>query len=251
MKLKHWFPLFAMILCVAFVAQAAPPEAPKVSTFAPAKDLGAQLDEYVEELEECVESKDEFADSEGKIAKSANTVSVIALALGLSDEDNKYKKAAAAIIKAAQEVASAKDFDAAKKSVDALKAAMKADGDASGLSWDKKVASMPELMAQVPLINTKLKRYARGSRMKKKAKDLMGYTAVIAAIGQASMANAEDTDKPNETAKWYAYCAQMRDAAAAVNKAIADGDEDAVKDKLADLQQSCDDCHAVFHEEEK
>jgi class 3 adenylate cyclase len=250
MKLKHWSPVFALILCVAFVAQAAPPEAPKVSTFAPAKDLSAQLNEYVEELEECVESKDEFADSESKIGKSANTVSVIALALGLSDEDNKYKKAAPALIKAAQAVASAKDYDAAKKAVDALRAAMTAEGDASKLSWESKVASMPELMAQVPLVNTKLKRYARGSRMKRKADDLMGYTAVIAAIGQASMANAEDTEKPNEAQKWYAYCAQMRDAAAAVNKAIADGDADAVQDKLAELQQSCDDCHAVFHEEE-
>ena len=251
MKLKQLFPVLALVFCIAMVAQAAPPEAPKVSTFAPAKDLSTQLDEYVSDLQESVKSEDEYADSEGKIGKDANTVAVIALALGLSDEDSKFKKAAPALIEASQAVATAKDYAAAKKAVAELKAAMTAEGDAAGLDWNKKVASMPELMAQVPLINTKLKRYARGSRMKKKADDLKGYTAVIAAIGQASMANAADTDKPGETEKWYAYCAQMRDAAAAVNKAVADGDADAVNEKVEALQKSCDDCHAVFHEEEK
>ena len=250
MKLKQLFSACLFVCCLVVFAQAAPPEAPKVSTFAPAEDLATQLTEYVSDLEECVKSEDEFADSESKIGKGANTVAVIALALGLSDEESKYKKAAPAVIKAAQAVSTAKGFAATKAAVADLKAAMTSEGDPSTLKWSK-VASMPELMAQVPLINTKLKRYARGSRMKKKADDLKGYTAVIAAIGQASMANAGDTEKPTETTKWYAYCAQMRDAAAAVNKAVAAGDADKVKSAMKDLQQSCDDCHAVFHEEEK
>lgn len=250
MRLKHWFGLSVVTFCLIAMAQAAPPEAPKVSTFAPAADLSAQLAEYVTGLEESVASEEAFKDSESKIDKDANTVSVIALSLGLSDEENKYKQAAPALIKASQAVTAAEGFAAVKAAVADLKAAMTSKGDAGTLKWEDKVASMPELMAQVPLINTRLKRYTRGSRLKSKAADTKGYAAVIAAIGQASMANAEDTEKPDEAEKWHTYCAEMRDAAAAVHKAIDEGDEDKVSAAMDTLQKSCDDCHAVFHEEE-
>ncbi len=250
MRTKYWFPAAALVMCVAMFAQAVPPEASKVSTFAPAADLSSQLVEYVAALEECVASADAFKDFGSKIDKDANTVAVIALALGLSDEDNKYKKAAPAIIKASQAIAAAEGYEATKAAVDELKAAMTSEGDPDTLKWEEKVASMPELMAQVPLINTRLKRYTRGSRLKSKADDTKGYAAVIAAISQASMANAECTDKPEEATKWYAYCEQMRDAAAAVHQAIDEGDEEKVSQAMDALQKSCDDCHAVFHEEE-
>jgi hypothetical protein len=70
---------------------------------------------------------------------------------------------------------------------------------------------------------------------------------VIAVVGQGSMANAEDTDKPTEVEKWYQYCAEMRDAAAAVNKAVHAKDEASAEKAMEALQKSCDDCHAIFH----
>ena len=109
------------------------------------------------------------------------------------------------------------------------------------------MASLPELMKQVPLINTKLKRYVKPEKFKKKAKDTAGYTAVIAAIAQGSMADTSETKKPEQVKQWYGFSAAMRDDAGAVNAAIHQGDEPAAAKAMKKLHQSCEDCHAVFH----
>ena len=253
MKFPSWVWLPALLVGVVLVSFSAPasaeiPEAPPVSKFAPAEDLAAQADEYIEDLEEAVASESEFEDSKSKVEKSANTLVVIALALGLHDTDNAYKAGASAMIKAAQELAMAENYAAAKKAVAALKAAKTASGSSGDLKWAK-VANLKALMEQVPLVNIKLKRYTSARRFERKAKDTAGYAAVLAAIAQGSMANAGDTEKPNELEKWYKYCAQMRDAAAEVNKNIRAGDIEATEKAMEALAQSCDDCHAVFHEE--
>ena len=103
-------------------------DGPKVSTFAPAEDLVRQADKYIATMKNTVASKEEYNDSEGKLARDANTLAVIALALGLHDTDNKYMDKAAAVIKAAQDVAATKDFAAGEKAVAALDKVAAADG---------------------------------------------------------------------------------------------------------------------------
>ena len=133
------------------------PAPPKVSTFAPAVDLAKQANWYIKDLESAVADQEEYMDSVDKIANESNTLVVIALALGLHDQESKYKTSAGALIKAAQAVAAAKDFESAKKAIAALKDAAKDKGQAGGeLKWEK-IASLPELMNQVPVVNTKLK----------------------------------------------------------------------------------------------
>ena len=73
---------------------AAPPAAPKVSTFAPAADLAAQADGYLAAITDAVDNFGNFVDSKEQLAKDSNTLIVIALALGLSDQPNKYKAGA-------------------------------------------------------------------------------------------------------------------------------------------------------------
>lgn len=222
-------------------------DAPAASTFAPAKDLASQVSGYVDDLEKSIADKADFEDSKVKIARDASTLSVIALTLGVHDKDSKYQKAAPALLKACQETANATDYDAAKAGIDAIKKAVgDASGDPSGMKWEK-VASLKELMEAVPLINTKLKRYVRGKRLKSKAEDTQGYTAVIAAIAQASISNADETEKPTEVEAWEKFCCQMRDAATKTNKAIGTEDEAKVEKAMEELQKSCDDCHEVFH----
>jgi hypothetical protein len=224
----------------------------KVSAFAPAEDLANQLDEYVKDLEKAVETPEEFKDSEGKVAKDSNTLIVITLALGLHEQPNRFKANAASIVKAAQELAKgAADYETAKKGVAGVKAAVEGKGPAgSELKWEK-VAAMSELMKQVPLVNTKLKRYIQGSRFKSKAKDSAGFSAVIAAIGQGSVADTSVTKSDEEVKQWKAFCVQMRDAAGGVNSTIHAGDQAGVEVAIGKLAQSCDDCHAVFHKGEK
>ncbi len=230
----------------SFLAPALP-EVPKVSTFAPAQDLVNQVGIYIQEMEDTLVSEQEYKDTEGKIGRSASTLAVIALCLGLHDQDNQYKVHAAALMKTAQELAASKDYQSAKKALESLKSA--ADGklpNQAALKWEK-VASLPDLMKQVPNINTKLKRNIKGAKFKTKAKDTAGYTAAIAAIAQGSMADTSNAKNPDEVKQWYEYMIHMRDAAAEVNKAIHTDDEPAAAEGMKKLAQSCDDCHKVFH----
>jgi hypothetical protein len=172
---------------------------------------------------------------------------VIALALGLHDQDNRYKANAGAIMEAAGKLAASKDLVSAKKAVAALRKA--AEGKRKTdvkLEW-KRVASLPELMKQVPLINTKLKRQVKPEKFTKKAKDTAGYTAVIAAIAQGSMADVSETKNAEQVQQWYKFSAAMRDDAGEVNAAIHKLDEPAAAKGMKKLAQSCEDCHAVFH----
>jgi hypothetical protein len=243
------FVLGALISLVAFAAVAAVaadlPEAPKVSSFAQAKDLAAQLESYVAGLEETVKDKEAYEEAKAKVTKDANTVLLVALGLGLHDDDNAFKKAAPGLIEACKKVAAAKDFDAPKASIGELKKAMTSEGDPAKLSWnDAKDASLAELMLQVPLVNTKLKRYVRPPM---KLKEIGGQTAVIGIIAQGSMGQSGKTKKPSEAEAWYKHCATMRDAAAAVSVGARAKKADAVDKAMKELAQSCDDCHAIFN----
>jgi hypothetical protein len=220
----------------------------KLSAFAPAEDLVGQVPEYIKDLEEAVASEAEYKDSAEKVSKDSNTLILIALALGMHDQDNKYKAAAAELMKAAQDLAATKDFPSARKGVAAVKLAADAHSAPAGnLKWEK-VASLPEVMKKVPLINTKLKGCLR--RIQRRAKDGQGQTAVLAVIAQGSMANAGDTQKPDEVQKWHQCCIEMRDSAAALNAAIRAMDKGAITATMTRLQKSCDDCHEVFQPEE-
>ena len=239
----------ALIMATGLSATAAPPKAPPVSKIAKADDLISQVDYYLERLEESTVSEDEYTDSAGKVVKDANTMILIALALGLHDQDNKYKAAAPAMLKAAQELAAAVDFSAAQNGVFALKAATSNKGDPSVLKWGD-VADLHALMEQVPLMNSRLKRYLRGKRFESAAEKTAGETAVLAVIAQGTMASVGKTEKPDEAEKWYAFCEEMRDAAVALNASIHAQDEDAKDKAMEALGESCHNCHEVFNPEE-
>ncbi len=250
--------LIVVVSCIAFThalvglgrtAQADAPAAPKVSAFAPADDLTRQADYYVKELENSVASKDEYKDDQEKLTKDASTLAVIALALGLHDQPNKYQARAGVLIKAAQAAAATKDYASAKKAVARVReAANDASAVPAALKWEP-VAALSELMKQVPIIDTKLKRLVQPAKFKTKAKETAGYTAVIAAIGQASIADRSAAKTPAQVKQWQDFAATMRDRAGAVNAAIHRQDRAATKALMTKLAESCEDCHKVFKPE--
>ncbi|MBN2023736.1 MAG: cytochrome c [Pirellulales bacterium] len=250
MRPSPWLAVFfAIAVLLPTVARADVPEAPKVSTFAPAKDLAGQVPKYLEDLTEAVATEQDYNDGKEKLAKDANTLIVIVLALGMHDEANDYKAAAPALIEAAQQLAAARDYAAAKAGVEAVeKAATSKDG--GDLKWEK-AAVLRELMLAVPTINTKLKRYIRGTRFKRMANESAGCAAVLAAIAQASLPHVGDTTLPNESARWYKECEEMRAAAAEVNAAIRAGDQAATTKAIERLNKSCESCHEVFKPDAK
>jgi hypothetical protein len=221
-------------------------DAPKVSTYAPAEDLANQVGLYMKSMKGIVADEQEYKDSEGKVVRDAATLAVIALSLGLHDQDNKYKANAGAIIKAAQDVAATKDYESAKKAIAALDAVVEKGGEAGReLKWEK-VAPLPELMKQVPMIHTKLKLYVKGTNFKKKAKDIAGYSAAIAAIAQGTIADTSATKNADQVKLWVKFSEAMRNDAGDVNAAVHKGDEAAAAKAMKKLNQSCEDCHEVF-----
>lgn len=248
-KILGMLVVIAAVVTVAWAVTPEPPAAPKVSTFASAKDVASQIDFYVARLEESVASEEEFKEAEAKLAKDSNTLILLALAAGMHDEDNKYKTAAPAIMKAAQELVKAKGFAATKEGVASVKKALEsAGGNAADLKWVKS-AALPDLMKQVPLVNSRLKRNLRGANFKKKANSNAGDAATLAVIAQGSLADTSEAKNDDEIKKWYGFCVQMRDAASGLNKAVRAGDQAAADKAMGALNQSCDDCHAVFHKE--
>jgi hypothetical protein len=240
--------LVAALTVLTMGAVAAPPEAPKVSTFAPADDLANQADRYVDELEKAVESQADF--DAAKVSKLANTLMLMSIGLGVHDADNKHKAAAGAIFKAAAELAKAKDFAAAKQGVEAVKAAAAGKGAAGAVSWAQGAdTNLDSVYKQAQSVLQSLKRYTQPQRFKKGAKDTAGFSAVLAVIGQGVMANSKAAK--GDDAQWYKFSAEMRDAAAETNKAIHAADKEATEAAVKKLNKSCEDCHAVFHKEEK
>jgi hypothetical protein len=244
--------MFTLVFALASVQSAnaqGMPAAPKVSTFAPAEDLANQLKKYLVDLEEATKDEASYKDAGDNIAKQANTVIVIALALGLHDQENEHKARAGAMMQAAKNVAAAKDFASTQKAVLGLKDAAKGNGAAGGaLKWET-VASLPELMKQVPNINVKLKMNIKDAKFKSKAKDTQGYTAVLAVIAQAAMADTAGAkaDTPAKVQQWYDWSVKARDYAGEMNAAIHAGKKDAADEAMKKMAQNCDDCHAVFN----
>jgi cytochrome c556 len=234
-------------------AKAEPPAAadlpppPKVSSFAPAEDLVYQMDKYLDEMEQGTANEAEYKDlPEGKVSQTGSTMVLLAVALGSSDQDNKYKANAAALLAACQKLAAATDYAATKQAVEGVAAAAKSQGPGGGeVKWAK-LADLKDLMKQVPNINTKLKTNVK--RLSARAKEAGGNSAALAVIAQGSMANVSDTIKPAESKKWFANCAEMREAAAAVNAGVHARNEKAVNESMDRLQKSCEDCHDVFKE---
>ncbi|MEN6405171.1 MAG: hypothetical protein ABFC77_01745 [Thermoguttaceae bacterium] len=223
------------------------PSAPKPSEYAPADDLVRQADHYVKELNDAVACESEYKDSASKLANTSNALVVIALTLGLHNQPNPYQASAASVMQAARAVAEAKDFSSAKKAVSQLNAAAEGKVQAAGeLRWEK-VASLPELMKQVPLVHTRLKAKIKGNKFRTKAAETAGYTAVLAAIAQGTMADTSAAKNAAQEKQWRQFSANARDAAAAVNAAIHRADPKAADAAMKKLNQSCEDCHAVFH----
>ena len=103
--------------------------APKFSTFASAEDLAAELKILIVDLDKAVADEEEYKGQvEGRFIRDGNTITLIAIALGLHDQDSPLKPHAKAIAAAARKLAKAKDYAATKQAVADVKAAVEGQG---------------------------------------------------------------------------------------------------------------------------
>ncbi len=239
---------FALI-CGVFLmfAAAARTEDPKPSSYAPMKDLRAQVDFFLGRIETDLEDEDEYGEDQiGRIEKDAATLAALALVLGLHDEDNDLKKVAPGMIEAAGDLASvAEEYEEAKEAFAALTKAMKTESD-EPLEWEA-VTDLGLLMIQVPIINNSLRRGVTGRRFSRLADKNAGYAATLAAIAQASYVDDSYCADEEEEGLWKRFSGELRDASASVNAAIRKGDQAAATEGLAEMVKSCDDSHEVFN----
>jgi hypothetical protein len=225
-----------------------PVAVPKVSTFAPAADLLAQVDFFLARASESLSDPARFdLAKQSRTAKDANTLAALALMLAMHDEKFAEKPAMASLLRASGKLAAASDnYEQASAALVALKRARSGSGEPGAAAKWEKVASLPALMKQVPLVHSGLKRAVDGDRLARLKAQSSGQSAALAAIAQASMLDAQYAKTPAEATKWRERCAEMRDAAGSVNAAIHAQDAARVAAGMKRLFQSCESCHAAF-----
>ncbi|MGB6045530.1 MAG: hypothetical protein WBF93_20420 [Pirellulales bacterium] len=247
--------VIACVSCFHLVLWAAPPDPPAGSTYAPVEDLATQLDHYAEALRKALETPtEEYSESKQKtVRKHADAIAVLALVIGNHDQDHDLKAAAGSMVATAAKLAQvAEDHAAAVAEMKKLDAALGGKEDAaasSSLEW-RKVAQLENLMKQTQFLYSRLKRGVKGSKLEKQADKTAAYSATLAAIAHATTWDTSPVDNEADKQKWYDFCAQMREAAAQVNRAIHQKDQAAVAAGMKELKVSCDACHAVFEEEQ-
>ncbi|MFP6656682.1 MAG: hypothetical protein VB853_00795 [Pirellulales bacterium] len=238
-----------VLICVGLVHA----EPLKVSKFAPIEDLTGQIEYYIESLERSVnvEAADYVEAKQATVEKGANTLAALVLLAGNHDQETPLKAAAPAMLAAAKALAaSAKDLQKSKDNVAAIKQAASGGGPGGAIGWSQ-VAEVDQLMKQVSTLNGRLKRGVSSSRLKKYAKRTTGYSVTMAAIAQAASADDSYAEDAGQLKQWNQFCAEMRDAAGAVNAAIHKQDAKAVAAAMTSLKNSCDRCHKVFEIDEE
>lgn len=245
----------SVVLTASSFAKVAQDAAPTI----PVADLVGQIDEYVERIGKNLDDLDgtvKYKSDADTIVRDTNALSLVALSVGMAQEDSKYKKAAPAIIKASMELAKVEKYDDAKKAYEALKASLTSEGDPSTLAWTK-VAELPPLMKAVPNLSSTLTRLTNTDKKLKRGIErnperIYGALAALAAITQGSVANAKDTTKPDAEAEWKKECEQFRNAAIKANAAAHGFAEDKVSyadywKAFKEMTDTCDQCHEIFY----
>lgn len=242
------------VLVVLASARTLPSQTPpgvKISAYAPAEDLVGQVDYYIKRLEASLADPNDFdLAKQSRVWKDANTLAVLALVLANHDQQHPLKGSMGAMLAAAKTLATAEDdAEKATAALAAIKAARAAKGETAGdVKWEK-VASVPALMKQVPLIHAGLRRAVQPNRLARLADESAGQAATLAAIAQVAMLDRQYGATEQEAAQWSAFCAEMRDASGEVNSAIHALDQARVGTGTKRLLESCDACHAKFRQQ--
>jgi hypothetical protein len=206
------------ILC-ACPAQA--PDDAKPSAYAPAADLIRQVKAYVESLTAATaDASDYDEDKQGEVSRDANTLATMALVLGMHDQDNALKPAAAKLIAAAKQLsAEHEDAQKAAAAVAAIKAIVDKPEKGEAVSW-KPCAEMVPLMKQVPIVNNKLRSGVEGRRFAQSADKNAALAATLAAIAQVSMLDTDYVSEAADRPIWVKASTAMRDGCADAISAI-------------------------------
>ena len=233
----------------------------------PIGDLTAQMDQYVAKIGDALEDLEgsrKYLEDAADVVRDASALALIALAVGLAEEDSKYKQSAPNIIVAAKNLAAAQSLAAGQKAYDELKSSLTNSVAGQPLSWTTKIADLKPVMKSQPNLSSAVNR-ATNTEAKLDAAlgsanaQLRVYAplAALSVISQGGIPNVIETKKPQATAEWKKLSEEFRDAALHTHAAAyqyaqdkADGKEPsyaAFKTRFAVMMNSCDDCHQAFY----
>ncbi|HEY2840490.1 MAG TPA: cytochrome c [Pirellulales bacterium] len=236
----------ALPACLAIGAVVAGPADPgPLSKFAPLADLVILHDSLVTGLGEAVADESAYTERKEQLPKDAHTLAAVVLVMAHHDgADDKLKASAGAQLKAAQALAKAKDFATAKAALADYQAASKGEAPAQPLPEWGRVASQGQLMKQVTIVNSRLRRNMR--RFEERDKENARDAALLIAIAQATNYDTHEVKDLTKVDKWYQYCDEMRDSAAELSAKIHSKDKAGAEMALGKILKSCEGCHEQF-----
>ena len=236
------FACFAQCLAVEF--ESSPP-----SSYAPIGDIDNQFEYFIKRLEKNLDDVSDYGkDRQENVEKDASTLAVLALVLAHHDSDGESKNNAGDMLTVAQTlVGSVASHAEAKAAFDKLRSTQSAVGSGEPVEW-KPVANLSVLMQQVPIVNNSLRRGVRSRRFKRSIDRTAGLAATLAALAEISALDTTYCVDDEDTRVWREICAEMRDAAARVNRAVRNTDQQAAQKGLDLLVETCDKCHHRFRD---
>ena len=264
--------LFTLSLLIAALALGKHVVADTVTVpLPPVADLTAQIEDYVNRIETSLDRLDgspKYAEDSADIVRDASALAAVALAVGLAEEDSKYKQSASHIIKAARSLAVAENIEDGNNAFAALKSSLTDLSEGTPLAWTDKIAGLSPLMKALPNLSSAVKRVTdterklttiaagANARTQEARQRVFAQLAALAVVSQGSIPNVVQTTKPDAVAEWTKYCEEFRDAALKANAAahqfaqnLAEGTADysIFEAAFKAMEISCDDCHRTFY----
>lgn len=225
--------------------------------FPPMADLEDQLliykDKLVRDYED-LEVNPSFEDGVESLYRDSNTLSLIALSIGMSPEESQYKLSVIPLIQSGQKLSAAKELKEVASGLEQLNKAFEIKGNNNGLSWSKVAHLAPVMKKALPSISTEIKRLTRNEKTflrGKNAQKIFGASAVLAVIAQGCKPNVDETASPKEKDLWSKYCENLHATACSLNSNAHKVKEGSGKfedlEKAAhELEETCNTCHEKF-----
>lgn len=241
--------LLIAVLSLAGQCLAGELDAPPPSTFAPIGDIDNQIKYFTNRIEKNLDGAAEYdEDRRGSVEKDASTLAVLAWVLTNHDSDGKSKANAQQMLTAAQALVDTTSSHA--EATDAFHELRSAQSATESIETtpSEPVADLAVLMQQVPIVNNSLRRGVNGRRFKRSLDRTAGLATTLAALAQISSLDTAYCADGEDVRIWREICAEMRDAASRVNRAVRDVDQQTAKESLDELVESCDKCHHRFRD---
>jgi len=237
----------------------------KVVPLPPVADLVAQVDYYMTRMGRSMDflrATPRYVASAADVVRDSNALALIALAIGLAEEDSKYKGPAPHIIAAAQSLAAAQNYPEGRRAFEALRRALTNTEEAPPLSWSDGVAGLTPVMQALPNLSSAVNRTTDtelklNTLLDRQPQQVFSQLAALAAISQGSIPLVAETELPDAVEDWKRYCEEFRDAAIKANAAAHQFARDRAEGRVPDysifrtaflaMRESCDDCHRVFY----